>query len=250
MTTPPLPRSLTSSLLGLAIAAAFCWPVGPARATGVEFPELASLLAEVAPESTLVIVPVRAMDQIARDQADAEAVARTVDDTIVMARGALARAQAQVDVKKTEVENVKARAKAAKEAKNEAEQKDLERQQKQLELAQKRLERIRDMRGAEAEFAQSQKVEANTRVQLSQAERALVDSRAALDALGTSAPSTAQLEKYLAQKREVGKAEARLLESTKELASKRDDVASKARALADRRLAVIAIDQEIAARKQ
>jgi len=237
-------------LIALAIAAAGFLPAPSANAAGVEFPELSPLLAEVAPESTLVVVPVRAGDEIARDQAEAEAVARTVDDTIVMARGALARAQAQVDVKKTEVENVKARVKAAKEAKNEAEQKDLERQQKELELAQKRLERIRDMRGAEAEFAQAQKVEANTRVQFNQAERALLDARSALDALGSTAPSTAQLEKYLSQKREVGKAESRLLESAKELANKRDDIASKARALADRRLAVIAIDQEIAARKQ
>ena len=245
--TPHAPRAI---LLFASLILAGTMSLAPesARADGIAFPELSSLLPEVSPDSALVVVPLPSRDDIAAAQAEADAAARAVDDTIVLARGALGRAQAQVEVKKAEVETVKAQAKAAKEEKNSTQQKDLERLQKELELAQKRLERIRDMRGAEVEFAQAQKSEALNRAQFFQTERALIEARAALDALGSSAATAAQLEKYLAQKREVAKAETRVLEAAQELASKRDDLAGKARALADRRLAILAIDQEIATR--
>ena len=246
----PRLRRPALALAPVALAALLLVTPAITRASGVDFNEIAPMLVDAAPDSSLVMVPPRSMDDVARDQADAEAAARAADETVVLTRGLAARSAAQVEVKKSEVDNLKARVKVAKESKNEAEQKDLERQQKELELAQKRLERIRDMRGAELDLAQAQKAAAASRAQVHQAERALLDLRGQLDQTGATAPSTGQLEKFLAQKRDVSKAETRVLELTKELAGKRTDVASKAKDLADRRLAVIAIDAEIAARKK
>ncbi len=221
-----------------------------ALAAGPEFSEIAPSLVEAEPDSVFSVVPPRQEGDISRDREDAETAARTADEWIVMAKSRGARAAAQVDVKKSEVENIKARIKAAKEAKNEAEQKDLERQQKELELAQKRLERIRDMRGAEVDYAQAAKATAQARVQLFAAERGLLDARRQMEEAGSNASSAEQLEKFLSRKVEVGKAETRVLDAIKELAGKREEVAKKAKELADRRTAIQEIDLEMAARRK
>lgn len=220
------------------------------RASGPEFSEIAPSLVEAEPDSVFSVVPSRQEGDISRDREDAETAARIADEWIVMAKSRGARAAAQVDVKKSEVENIKARIKAAKEAKNEAEQKDLERQQKDRELEQKRLERIRDMRGAEVDYAQAAKATAQARVQLFSAERGLLDARRAMEEAGANASSAEQLEKFLSRKVEVGKAETRVLDAVTELAGKREEVAKKAKELADRRAAIQAIDQEMAARRK
>ena len=223
-------RMLALALMAL-VAGASPLATRPAHAYAIP-----GVLADAAPDSLLVLIPPRAAEAIQQDLADSEAVESAANANMVSAQGRLGEARVHVDVRKSEIESIKAKVKLAKEQKNETEQANLERQVKAKELQLKVLEARREMRDAEVSLADARRKAAQ--VQAGYFKKELGTPReAGQPAAMSSVPAGAtNLDGLIRIQVEIRDLEQRCIEILKDVALKQRKVAEDEVSLLDKRL--------------
>jgi hypothetical protein len=223
-------RVLGLSLLAL-LALASPLAIRPAGASGV-----LGVLPDAVPDSLLILLPPRAADAVNQDLAIVGAAESAASADLVSAQGRLGEAKARVDVCASEIEAIKARVKLAKEQKNQTEQANLELQIKAKELLLDALKARKEMRDAEAVWAEARRKAAQVQSGFFKKELELLEKRGALSAMSSPGAGTTNLDGLLRLRVEVRDLERRGLEIAKDAVDKEKSAAESGAGLLDKRL--------------
>ena len=179
------------------------------------------------------IVPPRNSEDIQEDRSAAEKDMQQIDKAIPDAQARIKEADGWMAKLKVEMDGVKTKINAAKKDKRDADKVTLEAQQKQLQLVEDYLKKMKAIREAELDLAKAQKDLVTSELKTYQAESDLQKKAAAMKATDPKAPGAAKAVLDAAQAGE------NTLKVMKDMASKNEDVAGRAKRLADRRLELV-----------
>jgi len=224
---------LDSALIVLVTLLSIASPVasGPARASAV-----AGVLPDASPDSLLVLLPPRTEETVRRDLTTAEAAETSAGTDLVSAQGRLGEVKAHIEVRKSEIETIKAKIKLAKEQKNQTEQVNLEREAKMKDLQMKVLEARKEMREAEVNLADTRRKTAQTQSGFFKKELELIGKRDDQLKMSSAGEGATNLDGLIRLQIEIRDLERRCIEILKDVVEREKNVADGETSLLEKRL--------------
>lgn len=186
---------------------------------------------------TMQLVDVRDNEVIRSELDDARAAGVELQEHIMALELSLAEAEAQVDVKKSEIDVIKTKKDLAKKQDEDALAEGFEQQQKDEELQKRLLERFVDVAKRKVELGKAQRETTSTVERLLQTELKLEEAASRLGELQGS--DKASLQQGMTARSEITKLEKDVLEAQRDHARKKEDEAKRERRLIDAQLDVI-----------
>jgi chromosome segregation ATPase len=176
------------------------------------------------------IVPLRNTEDIQEDLKAADKQSKQVDKAVSDAQARITEADGWLATHKHEMDGLKAKLQAAKKEKREADKVTLEGQLKQLDLVEDYLKKTKSIREAERDLAKSQKELVGAGTKVFQGE---LDLNKKVESIRNADPTSPDLTKIVLEATQAGE---NTLQAMKTLADTGEDVASRMKRLAERRL--------------
>lgn len=205
-------------------------------AAGDPLPLVGGPLAPSSPDTFLVLLPPREENLIRTDLEAARTRAIDFESQFQHAVDTENQVKEATEAKKNELEILKAKIKAAKEAKSEAEEKSLQGQKKGEELRLGLLEAERKMRAAEKNLASANRDAAQSEARYHEKELDALAKQAELSLALSSPPGAGSIEKQMRLERETREATRVALGALRDALTKEGSLVDREKEVVDARL--------------